>query len=107
MEKDYMKTNKEFIYNIINNNELIDDINNLVFRVNKIVIHSYQFLKLYLSHLYEQYKLFPIIDSKFIGFIFITLTIRTSNQGGYTDKNRPIMLTNLIEFYNLHYKSML
>ena len=45
---DFMKTNKDNINNvIINHNINLPIINDLVIRTNKIVVHSYQFLKLY------------------------------------------------------------
>ncbi len=50
---DYMKTNKDNIKNILKDNDLLPVINEITIRTNKIVIHSYQFLKLYLLHLYE------------------------------------------------------
>ena len=50
---DYMKTNKDNIKNIIRNLNILPIINDLVSRTNKIVIHTYQFLKLYLIMLYD------------------------------------------------------
>ena len=45
---DFMKTNKDNIKNLlINQNINLPIINDLVIRTNKIVVHSYQFLKLY------------------------------------------------------------
>ena len=45
---DYMKTTKDNIKNVIRDENLLSTINDIVIRTNKIVIHSYQFLKLYL-----------------------------------------------------------
>ena len=56
---DYMKTNKDNLKNIINDNSIISIINELVERTNKIVIHSYQFLKLYLKLFTSILKLMP------------------------------------------------
>ena len=42
----YMKTNKD--------NIILPIINNLVNRTNKIIIHTYQFIKLYSIYLYER-----------------------------------------------------
>jgi len=50
---DYMKTNKDNIKNIIRDTQVLPIINNLVNTVNKIVIHTYQFLKLYCIYLYQ------------------------------------------------------
>ena len=53
---DYMKTNKDNIMNVINYPAHINIINDIVVKVNKIVIHTYQFLKLYLIYLYDNKK---------------------------------------------------
>lgn len=101
---DYMKTTKDNIKNIIRDENLLNNINNIVIRTNKIVIHSYQFLKLYLLDLYKNNKLFPIIDKEFICDIFKVITIRKSNSGGYTEEKMPEQQKTLQEFYNKHYK---
>ena len=49
---DYMKTNKDNLLNILKDDSILPIINELVLRTNKIVIHTYQFLKLYLLNLY-------------------------------------------------------
>ena len=47
---DYMKTTKDNLKNLIkgDKNNIIRNINDLVFKINKIVIHTYQFLKLFI-----------------------------------------------------------
>lgn len=95
---DYMKTNKDNIINVINYPAHINIINDIVVKVNKIVIHTYQFLKLYLIHLYNNNKDFPIIDEDFIGYIFMVLTVRKCGSGGYTDKTMPDQLNH--KFYS-------
>ena len=50
-----MKTNKDNIKNVLKDNiinPINPIINELVSRTNKIVVHSYQFLKLYFIHLF-------------------------------------------------------
>ena len=47
---DFMKTNKDNIKNVLKDNNINPIINELVSRTNKIVVHSYQFLKLYFIH---------------------------------------------------------
>ena len=103
---DYMKTNKDNIMNIINYPAHINIINNIVVMVNKIVIHTYQFLKLYLIHLHDNKKDFPIINEDFIGYIFMVLTIRKCGSGGYTDNTMPKQLKELTKFYNEYYKPL-
>ena len=67
---DYMKTNKDNIKNIIRDENLLPLINDITIRTNKIVIHSYQFLKLYLLHLYQNNQPFPVLDKEYICDIF-------------------------------------
>ena len=50
---DYMKTNKNNINNMVKDQTILPIINDLVNRTNKIVIHAYQFIKLYCIHQYE------------------------------------------------------
>jgi len=100
---DYMKTNKDNIKNIIRDNSILPIINDLAIKTNKIVIHSYQFLKLYFLHLYETKQIFPILDKEYICDIFKVITIRKCNSGGYTDKNMPDQLKTLTTFYKQHY----
>jgi hypothetical protein len=76
---DYIKTTKDNIKNVIRDNNILSTINDIVIRTNKIVIHSYQFLKLYLIDLYKNNKSFPIIDKEFICDIFKVITIRKCN----------------------------
>ena len=101
---DYMKTTKDNIKNVIRDENLLNNINDIVIRTNKIVIHSYQFLKLYLLNLYKNNKSFPIIDKEFICDIFKVITIRKCNTGGYTEENMPEQQKTLQEFYDKHYK---
>ena len=101
---DFMKTNKDNIKNIIKDDSSLDIINELAIRTNKIVIHSYNFLKLYCLYLYKENKPFPKIDKEFICDIFKVITIRKCNSGGYRDDNMPQQLKSLTNFYKEHYK---
>jgi len=101
---DYMKTNKDNIKNVIRDKNMISLINDIVINTNKIVIHSYNFLKLYLIHLYENNINFPIIDKEFICDIFKVITKRKCNSGGYREDNMPNQQKQLLNFYNQHYK---
>ena len=47
---DFMKCNKDNINNVIKDDKILTIINDLVNRTNKIVIHSYQYIKLYFSY---------------------------------------------------------
>ena len=100
---DYMKTNKDNINNIIKDPTILPIINDLVNRTNKIVIHAYQFIKLYFIYHYDNNIPFPIIDKNFICDVFKVLTIRKCNKGGYTKENMPPQLKELTNFYKTHY----
>ena len=100
---DYMKTNKDNIMNVIRVENLLPLINDITIRTNKIVIHSYQFLKLYLLHLYENNQPFPVLDKEYICDIFKVITKRKCNSGGYTDETMPEQLKTLTKFYKEHY----
>jgi hypothetical protein len=103
-----MKTNKDNIKNIIwNCDDTLKIINNLVFRTNKIVIHTYQFLKLYLLHLHKNKKEFPKIDKEYICDIFKVITKRKCGSGGYTEKTMPEQLKKLTKFYKDHYSKLI
>jgi len=83
---DYMKTNKDNVNNMIKDSTILPIINDLVNRTNKIVIHTYQFIKLYCIHQYENNSPFPTIDKEFICDVFKVLTIRKCGSGGYKKK---------------------
>jgi hypothetical protein len=101
---DYMKTTKDNIKNVIRDENLLSTINDIVIRTNKIVIHTYQFLKLYLLNLYKNNKSFPNIDKELICDIFKVITIRKCNTGGYTEENMPEQQKTLQDFYDKYYK---
>ena len=56
---DFMKTVKDNIKNIIKDESTTSIINVLAIKTNKVVIHSYQFIKLYCLDLYKNNKPFP------------------------------------------------
>lgn len=103
---DFMKSNKDNIINVIKDTNHINTINDIVIKVNKIVIHAYQFIKLYFIHLYNNNKNFPLINEDFIGYVFMVITVRKCGSGGYSDDNMPDLLKELTKFYDDNYKSL-
>ena len=101
---DYMKTNKDNIKNVIKDTETIKKLNELVINTHKIVIHAYNFIKLYCLYLYENDKAIPVLDKEFIMDVFKAITVRQCNSGGYRDDNMPKQQKELMEFYKNHYK---
>ena len=102
---DYMKTNKDNIKNVLKDSTVLPIINDLVNRTNKIVIHAYQFIKLYCIFLYENEMNFPVIDKEFICDVFKVLTVRKCGSGGYREDNMPQQLQELTEFFKKHYSN--
>jgi len=92
-----MKTNKDNIKNIIKDNTFLSIINELVDRTNKIVIHSYQILKLYFTNLYNN-KQFPLIDKQFVTDVFKTI-IRKCKQGNVSINKMPVQLKKLPKIF--------
>lgn len=101
---DYMKTNKDNIKNVIKDTETIKKLNELVINTHKIVIHAYNFIKLYCIYLYENNKDIPTLDKEFIMDVFKAITVRLCNSGGYREDNMPKQQKKLMDFYKTHYK---
>ena len=59
---DFMKTNKDNVKKLVRDVAILPIMDDLVNRVNKIVIHAYQFIKLYCSHLFKNKQTLPLID---------------------------------------------
>ena len=89
-------SNKEF-------QSIIDDLTN---RTNKIVCHSYQFLKLYVLHLFDNNKELPRINKEFISDIYKVITIRKSNSGAVPESKMSQQLKELKNFYNDYYSKL-
>ena len=106
---DYMQGIKDPLKNIIRNDSnkqfqtIIDD---LINRTNKIVCHSYQFLKLYVLHLFDNNKELPKINKEFISDIFKVITTRKSNKGAVPESKMSQQLKDLKNFYNDYYSKL-
>ena len=60
----YYKCIKTSLKSIAKNDFTISKINDTAIMANKIVIHSLQFLKLYLIHLYDNNEKLPVIKKQ-------------------------------------------
>ena len=87
-----------------NHKELQSIITNLVFEMNDLMIHSYQFIRLYVLKCYNNNQPLPDITEKFILYCIKTLGVR-SNQG-VKCKNTDLLET-LQEFYDKEYQPLL
>ena len=106
---DYMQGIKDPLKNIIrydSNKEFQTIIDDLTNRTNKIVCHSYQFLKLYVLHLFDNNKELPKINKEFISDIFKVITTRKSNKGRVAESKMSQQLKELKNFYNDYYSKL-
>ena len=65
---------------ILCDKEALHVLTQLVFDMNDLVIHTYQFIRMYLLHLYKNNTDFPTIDDTFILYCMKTLGTR-DNRG--------------------------
>ena len=89
---------------LYNHKEVQPVITNLVFEMNDLMIHSYQFIRLYVLKCYNNNQPLPEINEKFILYCIKTLGVR-SNQGA---KSKDIELLEALQaFYNNEYQPLL
>ena len=111
---DYMKSNKDSLHNIIkkdiiveNNNHTFDILQDTIFRVNKIVIHTYNFIKLYILHLDSLKIQLPLIDRYFVQNVMKIVSYRNTSRGRKPKKNTLKLIEKLTVFYNNFYSKTL
>ena len=110
------KSIKTSLKSIIKNSETQKKINNLVIRVNDIVIDTYQFIKLFILKKLNTTQAIPNIDINFIKYCMSTLGNRDNRgkktvetpllqeiQKFYTDEFQPINNHQKYDFINLSY----
>ena len=104
-DKSAYKTFKISLKTILLNCEMIQpDINNLVFEMNNLVIHTYQFIRLYVLHQFTQNLPLPELDEIFISYCIKSLGTR-DNRG---KKCKDIeLLERLEKFYKEEYQPLL
>jgi hypothetical protein len=101
---EFMVVNKTPLSNIIKSYELYNNINELVYKVNKIVILASQFLNLYLIYLFDNNLEFPVINKKFILTVFSIITKKDDGRGSKPSEDTLKVIKNLEKFYNKYYK---
>ena len=89
---------------LYNHKEIQPVITNLVFEMNDLMIHSYQFIRLYVLKCYNNNEHLPEINEKFILYCIKTLGVR-SNQGAKSKDTE--LLEALQAFYNNEYQPLL
>jgi hypothetical protein len=104
-EKSAYKTFKIPLKTILLHRDTIQPvINNLVFEMNDLVIHTYQFIRLYILNCYTNNKTLPMIDETFILYCIKTLGSR-DNRG---KKGKDTELLEMLDtFYKTEYQPLL
>ncbi len=104
-EKSAYKTFKSPLRTILLNRDMMHPvINHLVFEINDLVIHTYQFIRLYVLHHYINNETLPTIDGTFILYCIKTLGLRDNR--GKKGKNTDLLET-LDKFYKTEYQPLL
>ena len=104
-EKSAYKTFKIPLKTILLHRDTIQPvINNLVFEMNDLVIHTYQFIRLYILNCYTNNKPLPMIDETFILHCIKSLGSR-DNRG---KKGKDTELLEMLDtFYKTEYQPLL
>ena len=104
-EKSAYKTFKIPLKTILLNRDTIQHlIHNLVFEMNDLVIHTYQFIRLYILNCYTNNVPLPIIDETFILYCIKSLGSR-DNRG---KKGKDTELLEILDtFYKTEYQPLL
>ena len=104
-EKSAYKTFKIPLKTILLNRDTIQPvINHLVFEMNDLVIHTYQFIRLYVLDKYNKNQPLPTIDETFILYCIKTLGSR-DNRG---KKGKDTELLEVLDaFYKTEYQPLL
>jgi hypothetical protein len=89
---------------LLNRNNIQPVINNLVFEMNDLVIHTYQFIRLYVLYQYSKNKPLPTIDETFI--LYCIKSLGTRDNRGKKGKDTELLET-LEQFYKTEYQPLL
>ena len=103
---EFFKSIKTSLKSILKHPEInTSKINDCVMKAHKIVIHTLQFMKLYILHHYDTNNhTLPIIDKKLINTIMKVICGEKEEKRGKPPKKETIELKNkLTYFYNEHY----
>jgi len=89
---------------LLNRDTILPVINKLVFEMNDLVIHTYQFIRLYVLNCYTNSQPLPTIDETFILYCIKSLGIRDNR--GKKGKDTEL-LEKLEKFYKTDYQPLL
>jgi len=103
-EKSAYKTFKIPLKTILHNRDTTQPlINHLVFEMNNLVIHTYQFIRLYVLDKYTKNQPLPTIDETFI--LYCIKTLGTRDNRGKKGKDTELLET-LEQFYKTEYQPL-
>ena len=103
---EFFKSTKTSLKSILKHPEInTKKINDVVIKAHKIVIHTLQFLKMYILHNYQtQSQTIPIIDKILIlNVMKVVCGEKHTNQGRLPKKETLELIENLTSFYTEHY----
>lgn len=106
---EFFKSIKTSLKSVLKHPEINTKIlNDAVIKSNKIVIHTLQFLKLYLLDYYENnYQTIPILSKELINNSMKVVCGEKTEKRGKPAKNETIEIKEkLTTFYNQHYKPL-
>lgn len=104
---EFFKSTKTSLKSILKHHEInIKKINDVVIKAHKIIIHTLQFLKMYILHYYNSNShTLPIIDKVLIlNIMKVVCGEKHTNQGRLPKKETLVLIENLTSFYTEHYK---
>jgi hypothetical protein len=107
LEKSKFKTIKTTLKSVLlKHSEVQQIITNLVLEMNDLVIHTYQFIRLYILYCFHNNLPFPIFDDKFTFVKYCIKTLGTKSNSGRKSKDTQLLDT-LQEFYTKEYQPLL
>lgn len=89
---------------LLNRNEIQPEITKLVLEMNDLMIHSYQFIRLYVLHCYVKQQPLPEINETFILYCIKALGFRDNRGKKGADTE---LLDKLEKFYMTEYQPLL
>jgi len=103
------KTIKTSLKSIIQDKTDKNTLELAILNINQIIIHTYQFLKLYCIHIYDTTTKLPNINGQLINMIMKVLCIREgkSNSGKKLNADKLILKNDLKTFYTDYYSKTL
>jgi len=100
------KTVKCALDKIIIDKYNLNIINNAVLNMNKIIIHTYSFFKLYYLNKYHNKQPLPTINEELFKCIMKTLCTKDSRGAKMNNFTQKVM-DDLNDFYTYHYKNLM